>query len=64
MDGSVKYIKYMKEWQKCITSEGMGEANEQTSHKLLEQVNIQWNLSVTTTSKINLITCDLFSNVF
>ena len=25
---------------------------------------IQWNLSVTTTSIINLITCDLFSNVF
>ena len=25
---------------------------------------IQWNLSVTTTSKIKFITCDLFSNVF
>ena len=26
--------------------------------------NIQWNLSVTTTSIIKLITCDLFNNVF
>ena len=25
---------------------------------------VQWNLSVTTTSIIKLITCDLFSNVF
>ena len=25
---------------------------------------LQWNMSVTTTSKINFITCDLFSNVF
>ena len=25
---------------------------------------IQWNLSVTTTSLMKLITCDLFSNVF
>ena len=25
---------------------------------------IQWNLSITTTSKIKFITCDLFSNVF
>ena len=25
---------------------------------------LQWNLSVTTTSLIKLITCDLFSNVF
>ena len=26
--------------------------------------NIQWNLSITTTSMIKLITCDLFSIVF
>ena len=26
--------------------------------------DIQWNLSVTATSKIKIITCDLFSNVF
>ena len=26
--------------------------------------NIEWNLSVTTTSKIKFITCDLLSNVF
>ena len=25
---------------------------------------LQWNLSVTTTSKIKCITCDLFSDVF
>ena len=25
---------------------------------------VQWNLSVTTTSMIKFITCDLFSNVF
>ena len=25
---------------------------------------LQWNLSVTTTSEIKFITCDLFSNVF
>ena len=28
------------------------------------RVMIQWNLSVTTTSMIKFITCDLFSNVF
>ena len=27
-------------------------------------IRTQWNLSVTTTSKIKFITCDLFSNVF
>ena len=27
-------------------------------------INIQWNLSVTTTSVMKLITCDLSSNVF
>ena len=27
-------------------------------------IYVQWNLSITTTSKIKFITCDLFSNVF
>ena len=32
-------------------------------HQSIEK-QIQWNLSVTTTSIIKFITCDLFSNVF
>ena len=28
------------------------------------KTHIQWNLSVTTTSTIKIIACDLFSNVF
>ena len=31
---------------------------------LASNTKLQWNLSVTTTSKIKCITCDLFSNVF
>ena len=27
-------------------------------------INVQWNLSVATTSIMKFITCDLFSNVF
>ena len=27
-------------------------------------IYVQWNLSVTTTSRIKFVTCDLFSNVF
>ena len=30
---------------------------------IIEWIYKQWNLSVTTTSKIKFITCDLFSNV-
>ena len=30
----------------------------------VEWISLQWNLSVTTTSLIKFITCDLFSNVF
>ena len=42
--------------------------HQEHCHKYLEIrsviLHVQWNLSVTTTSKIKFITCDLFSNGF
>ena len=37
---------------------------EETAFTYIGLIHIQRNLSVTTTSKIKFITCDLFSNVF
>ena len=38
--------------------------NREVYGVLLFTKQIQWNLSVTTTSKIKFINCDLFNNVF
>ena len=42
---------------------GLGTALANAEEASLKHY-VQWNLSVTTTSMIKFITCDLFSNVF
>ena len=52
--------------QLCIKSEWFDTVRNvcQTTYFNHETEQIQWNLFVTTISKIKVITCDLFSNVF
>ena len=47
-----------------ISSGNMGYLRPEFITAFEKQTNVQWNLSVTTTSIIKFITCDLFSNVF
>ena len=51
--------KIMSEMFPYEVTEVIAELIERFSYEVL-----QWNLSITTTSKIKFITCDLFSNVF
>ena len=51
----------------CCIQKSIPKPDYNMSNKEISMYNmmiVQWNLSVTTTSVIKCITCDLFSNVF
>ena len=58
--------KYRFHWQQMNPASSLSLYLIQNVYKMvcLVQLEIQWNLSVTTTSKIKFTTGDLFSNVF
>ena len=55
---------YKRKSQSHHIVNAMDSADLVMSGAVESAADIQWNLSVTTTSLITFITCDLFSNVF
>ena len=57
-------IQYRRRQSQCIYSMIIGQRDSKITLCGLMNTEVQWNLSVTTTSKIKYGTFDLFSNVF